>query len=148
MSDDTTSPSQSPRPDESPSSQLQPYQASEQGQETGGADKGERETREALDELKAALAQLATAATKIGHIAQVKVREEWKTTKPELQKTIEEMKRGLESAATRASSTLDNLAKKVDKPGAGQAQSQSQAPSPADQPPADTTADQPPSGSV
>ncbi|MGH2533330.1 MAG: hypothetical protein ACRDJW_13610 [Thermomicrobiales bacterium] len=136
MSDETTSQSQSP------SGQVQPYQPPEQGQ---GTEKEERETREALDELKTALAQLATAATKIGHIAQVKVREEWKTTRPELQKTIEEMKRGVESAATRASSTLDNLAKKVDKPAAGQAQGEPTAPS---QPPTEPRADQPPSGSV
>lgn len=113
MSDDTTSQSGQDQTWQ----QAQPTESIGSGAPDDAKAKEEHETREALDELKAALAQLAAAATRVGHIAQVKVREEWKTTKPELQKTIEEMKRGVEAAATRASSTLDNLAKKVDKPG-------------------------------
>jgi hypothetical protein len=117
-------PEQQPGPAQTGAEQAPPIdmgaQASEQTGQAGqeGA-AGEETTREALDDLKTALAQFASAAAKLGQVAGVRARAEWQTTNPELKQAIEEMKRGIETAATRASSTLDNLAKKVDRPGTG-----------------------------
>jgi len=67
------------------------------------------------DDLKAALANLASALNKFGAVAEVRAREEWKQAKPEIQKALAEMKRAVESGSQKASTTIDSLGKKMDK---------------------------------
>jgi hypothetical protein len=67
------------------------------------------------EDLKAALANLASALNKFGAVAEVRAREEWKQAKPEIQKALAEMKRAVETGSQKASTTIDSLGKKMDK---------------------------------
>jgi hypothetical protein len=67
------------------------------------------------EDLRAALANLASALNKFGAVAEVRAREEWKQAKPEIQKALAEMKRAVESGSQKASTTIDSLGKKMDK---------------------------------
>jgi hypothetical protein len=122
--------------------------ADEAGADAGPAgEKPDAETRQALDELKTALGQALAAATRLGHVAQAKAREEWKTTRPELEKVAEEVKRGIEVAANKATTALDSVGKRIDKSGGegaspdasstGAATTTEQPTEPVDRPPAE-----------
>jgi hypothetical protein len=85
------------------------------------------------EDLKAALANLTSALNKFGTAADAKAREEWKQAKPEIQKALAEMKRAVEAGTQKASTSIDNLSKKMDRTktdetGTGQAEGTSPTP--------------------
>jgi hypothetical protein len=84
----------------------------EQPQMGAGNDQPSKSGKE---DLKAALANLTAALNKFGAAADAKAREEWKQAKPEIQKALAEMKRAVEAGTQKASSSIDNLSKKMDR---------------------------------
>jgi ElaB/YqjD/DUF883 family membrane-anchored ribosome-binding protein len=68
-----------------------------------------------MEDLKAALANLTSALNKFGAAADAKAREEWKQAKPEIQKALAEMKRAVEAGTQKASSSIDNLSKRMER---------------------------------
>jgi ElaB/YqjD/DUF883 family membrane-anchored ribosome-binding protein len=83
---------------------------------TGAAGAGNDQSgKSGKEELKAALANLTSALNKFGAAADAKAREEWKQAKPEIQKALAEMKRAVEAGTQKASSSIDNLSKKMDR---------------------------------
>jgi hypothetical protein len=82
---------------------------------TPGEQKNSDEVKSGKEDLRAALANLASALNKFGAVAEVRAREEWKQAKPEIQKALAEMKRAVESGSQKASTTIDSLGKKMDK---------------------------------
>jgi hypothetical protein len=79
-----------------------------------GAGNGEA-AKSGKDDLKAALANLTSALNKFVAAAGPKAREEWNQAKPEIQKALAEMKRGVEAGTQKASSGIDTLSKKMDR---------------------------------
>lgn len=89
------------------------------------------------DDLREALSNLSHALDRFGRAAEARVRHEWTENRPEADKKVDDVKRGVESLVKKSSDALDSLSRRLakDEP----AGTTSASPSGSDTPTGDTT---------
>jgi len=67
------------------------------------------------DDLREALTNLSQALDRFGRAAEARVRNEWRENRPEADKKVEEVKRGVEGLVKKSAEALDTLTRRLNK---------------------------------
>jgi hypothetical protein len=93
------------------------------GEATAGEDAQSAKARqEAADDFRDSLSNLSSALDRFGKAAEARVRQEWEQGRPEINRAVEEMKRGLDGLIRKTGGVFDNVSQRLNKEESGSTQ--------------------------
>lgn len=67
------------------------------------------------DDFRDALSNLSAALDRFGRATEQRARQEWREGKPEIQRAVDEMKRGIEGLVRKSSDAFDSISKRLNR---------------------------------
>lgn len=91
------------------------------------------------DDFRDALSNLSAALDRFGRATEARARQEWREGKPEIQRAVDEMKRGVESLVRKSGEVVDSVSRRLNRD--EQNAKSADTPEPAAEPDAKATSD-------
>ncbi len=84
-------------------------------QAAAGDAPGDEQAKPSADDFRDALSNLSSAIDRFGRATEARARQEWREGKPEIQRAVDEMKRGLEGLVRRSSDAFDSISRRLNR---------------------------------
>lgn len=101
---------------------------------------GEQPKAGNADDFRDALSNLSAALDRFGRATEARARQEWREGKPEIQRAVDEMKRGVESLVRKSGEVVDSVSRRLNRDDTGAAKSAAE-PTEASEPEAKATSE-------
>lgn len=92
------------------------------------------------DDFRDALSNLSAALDRFGRATEARARQEWREGKPEIQRAVDEMRRGVESLIRKSGEAVDSISRRLNRDDSG-AKPAAEEPAPSTEPEAKATSD-------
>jgi hypothetical protein len=76
---------------------------------------GEQAKAPGADDFRDALSNLSAALDRFGRATEARARQEWREGKPEIQRAVDEMKRGVEGLVRKSGEAFDSISKRLNR---------------------------------
>lgn len=83
------------------------------GDAQSGAD--EAQAKPSADDFRESLSNLSAAIDRFGRATEARARQEWREGKPEIQRAVDEMKRGLEGLVRKSGEAFDSISRRLNR---------------------------------